>query len=416
MKWPILLFAWRNLWRYPKRSGILLSVSFLGLTAILFFNSLMLSWANAMLDNALNNLGAEWQIQTTDFTQNPDLQQRFILSKTQQIALQESTLFWAGRLNLPAIVKSEYESLGVNLLAVDLQQEATLSFIGNALQDPIKHFNDPQKPYQIIVGQALLERINSAVGRKLVVLTQGKDGKLAEIGLRISASFRHSDPNIEKTMVFMPLSTAQKWLAVDNQVNQIALKNPKKLSLSHAKLGEDFIPQIETLKSQFSEQKIISWRDLQPYAFASISMMDSFNWVWLAMIGVLMLFALLNTLYMSLYERRTELQRLFILGLKPSQLRRLLLLELLAILLLSALFSWGFMFALVSLLSNGINLSFLAEGTAWIGISHQLFLGYDYGLWLNNTGQLIVALSLFAALPIWRATRFKNLQQSNQRI
>lgn len=413
--WPIILFAWRNLWRYPKRSGILISVTFLGLAAILFFNSLMLAWANSMLDNTLNNLGAQWQIQMPQMQQNRDIEQRFALSEAQKQTLQTSGLYWAPRLNLPAIAKSEYDTLGVNLLAVDLSQESHISIIGRyAQQTKIDGFNNPEKPYQVIVGKALLERLNTAVGRKLVLMTQGKDGKLAEIGLRITAAFQHSDPNIEKGMLFMPLSTAQNWLKVTNQVNQIALKNPQTLTLQQAKSGIDTLPQLAIIQQQFPQQQLLSWRDLQPYAFASISMMDSFNWVWLAMIGVLMLFALLNTLYMSLYERRTELQRLFILGLKPSDLRKLLLFELMAVLLLGLVLSWLFMLALVSLLSDGIDLSFLAEGTAWIGITHQLFLGYDYQLWLSNSMQLLGALLLFAAIPIWRATRFTILSQQRK--
>jgi ABC-type lipoprotein release transport system permease subunit len=414
---PILLFAWRNLWRYPKRSGILISVTFLGLASILFFNSLMLSWANSMLDNTLNNLGAQWQIQTEQMQQNPDIEQRFSLSSEQQKTLQNSQLFWAPRLNLPAIAKSEYDTVGVNLLAVNLDRENNVSFIGRfAEQEKIRCFNNPKHPYQLIIGKALLDRLNTAVGRKLVLMTQGKDGKLAEIGLRISAAFEHSDPNVEKTMLFMPLATAQKWLLLENQVNQISLKNPQTLTLQEAKIATDSVPQLESIKQQFPQESLLSWRDLQPYAFASISMMDSFNWVWLAMIGVLMLFALLNTLYMSLYERRTELQRLFVLGLKPSHLRRLLLLELLAILSIGTALSWAFMFALVASLPDGIDLSFLAEGTAWIGISHQLFLGYDIELWLSNTLQLIGALLLLGAIPIWRATRFKVLQQTRNSL
>lgn len=415
--WPIILFAWRNLWRYPKRSGILISVTFLGLAAVLFFNSLMLSWANAMLDNTLNNLGAQWQIQTPEMQQNRGIEQRFALKAEHTETLQNSGLFWASRLNLPAIAKSEYDTLGVNLMAVNLVQESHLSFIGRfAKQQKITDFNDSSRPYQLIVGKALLKRLNTTVGRKLVLMTQGKDGKLAEIGLRITAAYEHSDPNVEKSMLFMPLASAQKWLKIGSQVNQIALKNPQTLTLQEAKTGVDSIPQLEQIKQQFSQQSLLSWRELQPYAFASISMMDSFNWVWLAMIGVLMLFALLNTLYMSLYERHTELRRLFILGLKPSDLRKLLLLELLAILLLGLALSWAFMLILVSLLSDGIDLGFLSEGTAWLGISHQLFLGYDYQLWLSNSVQLLGTLLLFAAIPIWRSTRFKVLQQSNQRI
>ncbi|QKI88100.1 ABC transporter permease [Thiomicrorhabdus xiamenensis] len=418
-QWPIMIFAWRNLWRYPKRTAILITVTVLGLATTLFFNSLMLSWSNSMLDNTLNNLGAQWQINAPGYQQNRDIEHRFEFSPEQQQALEQSGLYWAQRIHLPGVLKSEYDTTGVDFMAVNLQNEQQLSFIGrftHSHPELIDKFDKGSQPYQIIVGEALLNRLKTAVGRKLVLMTQGKDGKLAEIGLRITASYRHSDPNIEKSMVFMPLASAQKWLKLPHEISEIAVKSPQTLSLEMVKNANFSSEKLRRITPLFKEQKVLNWRELQPFAFASIEMMYNFNWVWLLMIGIMMLFAMLNTLYMSLYERRNELQRLFILGLKPRDLRRLLLLEHLTVLLISIAISWTLLVALVASLSDGIDLSFLSEGTAWLGISHQLFLGYDYELWLTNTAQLFFGLFLFGMIPIWRATRIPRLKASQHTL
>lgn len=238
-------FAWRNIWRYPKRSILLLVVIFLGVFATLFFTSLMQAWGQSMLNQTLNSLGAEVLIEAKVSRETPKnhlndsaLSNQFLLSETQLEQLKTLPYKCTGRLKLDAILQSEYEIAPTTLMAIDLKEELPLSQIGRFYvhQQHLEHtlksanyakFSSPfsnQNPYQIILGDALLKQLNTQVGRRIVLMTHDQFGNAKEIGLTIVDHFSLADSQAEKAQVYTPLSSIQHWLNLPNQINQLACR------------------------------------------------------------------------------------------------------------------------------------------------------------------------------------------------
>lgn len=426
----MIIFAWRNIWRYPKRSFILFLVMFLGLFSTLFFTSLMQAWGQSMLNQTFNNLGAEVLIEgQTANDEQSDIHTIFPVSNQQKHSLNELSYLYSSRIKLPAIIKSEYDMAPTVLMAVNLKDELFLSQIGrfyvhqqNLKSPDFSHFISPfhlEQPYQILVGEALLEQLNTQVGRRIVLMTESRQGELKEIGLTIVGSFSTGNDLSEKAQVYLPLSTVQNWLDLQDQVNQIALRQSPvsltpQLSLEQQIETEIYSSLIQSLQQWFPDHSIQAWQTRQPFAYDSIKLMISFNWVWVLMIGVLMLFGLLNTLYMMLYERRKELVNLYTLGISQTKLRLLLLLELIFILLIAGILALFFMQLLVNLLSSGIDLGAFSEGSAWLGVERILYLKGDYPLWLQNGLELIIVLVFMAFIAIYRSTRISQLRPQHQ--
>lgn len=435
-KFSILwVFAWRNLWCYPKRSFILFLVLFLGIFTNLFFTSLMQAWGQSMLNQTYRTLGGEVFISgnvsretqkiPTDIS--TDLQKLFSVSSQQKAWLNQQNFDSTGRLSLPAIIQSEYEIAPTRLSGIRLQNELGLSIIGQYYQ-PQKIlpscentlFRSPfssDSAYEIIVGQALLKQLNTEVGRRIVLMTQNTQGELKQIGLKIVDRFRTGDRESEMATVYLPILTLQNWLDLPNQLNEIAISTQRESS-SSLLLTQQIAPQnlqtlIEILQQNFPNTQIKTWQQQQPFAYDSIQMMDAFNWVWLTLIGILMLLGILNTLFMMLYERRLELQNLYHLGISQFKLQGLLLLELFILSGFAFLLSILAMLLIIQTLPAGIDLTQFSEGSAWLGIERNLVLKVHWSLWLENSAQLMGSLLLISWLIIVKQVSYKSLNPSS---
>lgn len=399
---PMMRFAWRNLWRNPRRTLILWLVFTLGIGTMLFFQSLMQAWSISMLDNALDNLTDPIQIHQPAYRDDPVVTHHFQLTPALQQALEAQPVEWSQRVRVPAMIQSEYESYPVTLVGILPSAEHPMSFIGKALIEGEGLTDDAGA--RILLGQKLVTRLQTQLNRRVVLMAQTDQDRLGETGLRVSGIFHHADPKVEESLVFVPLSTAQALLKLQNGVHEVAIK------LTH---GQDRL-QIEQVQAALAKTApnlaVEAWWQLQPYIEASTQMMDSFIWVWLGFIMMLMVFGMLNTLMMSLYERQKEFVLLHTLGMRAGLIRRLLWLEMVWLVSLSALSGAALAALIVWLGRDGISLTAFAEGAAWLGASNTLYLTLDLAEWFEVLGVTLLVIALFSFWPVWRATRHRALR------
>lgn len=369
-----------------------------------------------MLNSTLSNLTGELQIHAKGYFDSPDIDHRFILKKQHTEAFESLNITeWTARLQLPGMISSEYETYPVTLVSIEPMTEKSMSFIRDSI---IQGHYLTNTQDEIILGQKLAYRLNTQLGKKVVLMTQGKDGKLAEIGLKVVGLFEHADKNLESSMVFTALTATQTWLAIPDEITEISIRVTPTISLKESINDSKTSPlnnALRTLKTEFANLDIQSWRSLQPYADATIKMMDSFNWVWIVFILILMLFGILNTILMSLYERRNEFTTLYTLGLNPWRIRTMLFIEILWILTLASIVSWVLLRLLFWQIGEGIDLSFLSEGAAWFGVSRILYLSIDLPQWLWVNSYMVLSLILVAMKPVWSATKSNLLKPNKMR-
>src|SRR5690606_11173584 len=126
------------------------------------------------------------------------------------------------RIKVPAVVLSERHSIGVSLVGIDPQEEFGLSF----LPDLISHgsyFKDDSEEGAIVV-EALLEELDTAVGRRIVIMSTATDNSVAERGVRIVATFKASLDATEKSLIFLSKRSAQNLLKLDDKVSHFSFR------------------------------------------------------------------------------------------------------------------------------------------------------------------------------------------------
>jgi ABC-type lipoprotein release transport system permease subunit len=159
-----------------------------------------------MLETAVSGLTGHIKLQAPGFADDPSLQRAFSsdtqISLSQQIPVAGVTQ----RINLPAVISSERETRGVALVGVVPTQEDISLYRDLEIEgEGLTGANDGR----LLIGKALAQTLQTRVGRRVVIIVQGADGKSRERGYRVAGVFDAPMRWPEKVLVFTGLDALQ---------------------------------------------------------------------------------------------------------------------------------------------------------------------------------------------------------------
>ena len=165
--------AWRNIWRNPRRTAVILTAVIIGIWSMVFLGALMRGMADQMVRNGIATLTGHVQIHQKDFRADPVIEHRIADPAPVASALAESLppgADWTPRVRLDAVVSNARHSAGATLVGIDPRREARVSFIGGAVKEG--RYLEPGDRNGIVVGKALIDKFETKLGRKLVLMSQ----------------------------------------------------------------------------------------------------------------------------------------------------------------------------------------------------------------------------------------------------
>lgn len=402
-----LQIAWRNIWRNPRRTLIILAAVIIGAWTMLFFGALSRGMAESMLDNSINTLTGHIQIQKTGYRDDPVVENR-IHDPAPLRALLEKVLppdaKWAFRIEVNGVASNARNANGVTIVGIDPDREPNLSFYGRSMVQG--RALDRDDDHGMVVGKALLEAMDTKPGRKIVLMTQGADKDTQSRAFRIRGVYRAELEATEKRYVFITLPAAQKLLGVQDAVTTACIRLPDRNRVE---------PVAEALRAELPEAlTVLTWEDMLPLLTGYLSMFDSFMFLWYLVVFTAMGFGIVNTMLMAVLERTREFGLLKALGMRPVLIVRGVLTECLILLLVGL--AAGNLLGLASIhaLSGGIDLSFLAEGSEYLGMSHLVFPKLETLNMLTANGIILVLGLLVCLYPALKAGRITPVEAMAQ--
>ena len=395
---PLLVtLAWRNLWRHVRRTLLIVFALALGVWSMVTLAALTRGSMEQQLTSAFANLIGHVQIHLPGYRDDPVIDHRFAepTGALRDALAAPDIIAWAARVRVPAMVSSEQESAGVTLVGIDPAREHDLSFLAKAVKEGrmLMDGNDPG----IVLGRKLVERLETALGRRVVILSQDSANKIADRGFRVVGIFDSEPQMIETAYVFIGLAQAQQLLRMPGAVSEIGLITPDRNRLDAV---------LDRLRVAAPQLDVQPWTQIEPTLKLTESVTDVILMIWYVIVFVAMSFGLVNTLLMAVFERTREFGLFQALGMPPSQILGQVLVE--SLFLLAVGLALGNLLALATLAAtaDGIDLSAFAKGFEMIGVSPMLYpmLKLDDALSANL---LVFVLGLAASLyPAWRAARY----------
>ena len=395
----------RNIVRYRRRNFFLFAAIAVAVGGTTLSNSLIRGWQVDMLETAVSGLSGHIKMQAPGFADDPSLRHAFAASTNVVLDDQLPVTGIAKRINLPAVISSERETRGVAMIGIDPADEAISLYRdfevnGETLAGP--------DDGRLLIGKALAETLQTKVGRRVVMIVEGADGKSRERGYRIAGVFDSPSNWPEEALVFTGLRALQDTLTTVGLANPIT-------ELSVVLVSDVDRPSAaEKLRDQHPQLVVKDWRQLQPQIAELVDVVDATMVIWFILIMSALTFGLVNTLIATVMQRTQELGMLRALGMNKQLLLIQVVMECIGIMVVGVVVGLVLGVLLVFGLGEGIDLSAFSESVEAFGMSTFLkpvLTVKDLLLF----GGLSMLVGLFASFfPARRALKISPLMAMNR--
>ncbi len=307
----LLKFSYRNLWRAPKRTMIMVLSLSLAAGFIIWDLNFANSGSKEVMKEFLSQYAGRYQLTHPDYYEiaNSKLFDNYKVMTDEQVT--DKSLFATStrRVTAPVFLSGEKKTLGVLMTGIEVESELRLA----RLKDTVTKgdFLSPSGSKEVILGKRLAERLDVNIGGEVAVIGQALDGSVANDLYKVRGFLDFGGGDLEDTLAFTQISSARELLVMDPaQYHQLV-----QFDMTHESL-----PVIEGLRAW-------SWKELIPEISVSIGFVDSFTWIVSVIIVLVISLGLANTLIITFFEREKEFDALNVLGAKASWVAWSLLIE-----------------------------------------------------------------------------------------
>jgi len=382
--------AWRNLWRNPRRTLITLAVVAVGVWSILTFDVMLKAWAVNSREEALRLLTGEAQIHAAGYLDDPGVDHGMPApTGSLMTALNGPEVgAWAPRVRVPAVVRSEYRTRQVTFLGVVPGAERAVSDLPSQIL--AGRYLTGGADGGLVIGRDLAERLKTRLGKRLIVMAQGADGRLAERGFVIVGLFGNTK-GAQDEFVFTGLATARSMLGLGGGISEVSVDSAKGVKLDGA---------VAAVRRAAPTLDVQPWTALSPLAYTMENISGAFIGVWLAVVFVLMAIGIVNTQLMAVFERTREFGLLRALGMRPGLIVVQVMLESVLLIGLGVILGVVLMVLTLAPFTGGIDMTPFAAAAEIAGGGGRL---YPVLSPLDAVGLSLVVWVLGVAATLWPA-------------
>ena len=398
----LLTLAWRNLWRNHRRTLIMMLAISVGVWAMIFMTALMRGMVDQMLKEGINALPGHVQVHHPAYRDDPSIENSMDQpGPAFSAALQHPEVTaWSSRVRVPAMISSERDNRGVTLLGVEPDSEIALGFDPDSILEG--RFLESAGDNGLVIGRKLLQRLETDLGKRVVVMSQDPDNNIADRGFRVVGVYKAKLTATEEAFIYAGRDTVQALLGLEQQVSEIAVggRNYREVDALQSLVQTAAGPDVE----------VLNWKELDGYLGTMMRVMDGFVLVWVIVIFLALSFGLVNTLMMAVFERVREIGLMQALGMKPSAILMQILLESLMLLVLGLILGNVLAVASVLPIRDGLDLSIVAQGMEMAGVSSVLYPSLTLPDMVLANSVVIVLGVLTSLLPAWRASQYRPVE------
>ena len=379
--WLILTkLAWKNIFRNKRRTIIASTAMGIGLAALIFVDAFWMGMEENMIKTATASFLGDAQIHREGFRDEGEVSLTIqALDKlTANLAEEPIVEHFTQRALASGMITSPASVSAINLVGVYPPTERFLSKVDDAITEGVYFEGDNSR--DMVIGTKLAEVLEIGLGHRVVVtVAQAESGELAQEMFRISGIYHFADEEMNRGMVFIRIEKAQQMLAIGDGVHEIALKFT---SVAHAQDSE--LPFWSAYSRHGNEA--LSWTEILPQLEAILKMSQTSKYIMGIVLFGVVVFGIVNTLFMSLYERMFEFGVLRAVGTRPLRMAQVVLFEAGALAIVSI--------GLGAALGYLVTVIFAHRGIDYTGIEMM-------GVTMQEFLHPVMAVRQFILYPIW---------------
>jgi ABC-type lipoprotein release transport system permease subunit len=313
----LLSISWRNIWRHPARSGVLLMAIIAGLWAGILVTALTNGWIHQRFVNLIQEEITHIQIHHPEFL--AEREARMHISDTDEIFdfldRDDRVQSWAPRTITDGMIQSPLTSSGVQIRGVHTDKErATTIFHENLVEGD---YLDSEIRNPVLLGRRLAKKLNVENGNRIVLTFQDLNNEITSGSFTISGLFRTASNPYDERNVFVRNEDLQELLG-EPVHHEIAMM------LNSEEISEDIAAD---LNNRFDHISAETWYELSPELRYINDMGGNLIVYIMAVILLALAFGILNTMLMAIFERMRELGMLLAVGMSKLRVFLMIMLE-----------------------------------------------------------------------------------------
>jgi ABC-type lipoprotein release transport system permease subunit len=357
--------AWRNVWRNKRRSLIVIGSVIVGMIAVILSDGLSNGMLRQMLDNQISSNILHIQIHKKGFNDNKIIKNYIEDSDRVEAAVNNTRGIkaYTKRVITFGLLSSANSSAGVFIYGIQPETEKEVSVINSYIKEG--NFLGTGKR-DIAIGQKLAEKLDVGLGDKVVAMANTPSGSIGSDMFRVAGIFQTASSDYDKVIIYVPIETAQSMLELNDKSNEFAMMLNDYKNVASVK---------EELSAKLgSEYEVLSYQDLLPMLIFQMDLYRESMWILNLIIGLALIFGIINTMLMSVFERIQEIGVLMAAGMKSYQIYFMFIFEALIIGIIGTLLGIAAgLLVHLPLSFTGIDFSLFSEALESFGVGAVIY-------------------------------------------
>ena len=374
------LLGFRNVFRNKRRTFLTCSVIAIALCSLVLIDGLMIAMKHTMVRLQTSTYMGEAQVHSPNYQEDDDISNTIKNQGKLLSFLKTEPLIknFSPRVLTNGMLSSSYESQIVRVVGVDFSKEKHLSKLSSNLSKGT-YPNQENSDNAFILGEKLAKKLRVRMGERLILTFSEKiSSDVTQEMFKLTGVVNFNMRPLDDLFIFIDIKKAQKMFGLkSSEWHEVALKfDNETIAEAH---GDEF-------KEKFSQTGNLyeSWGELAKPLKSMLDMTQYSMSIIYGLVFIFILFAILNTMFMSIFERSFEFGVIKALGSKKGQVAYLVLCE---------CFSLGVLGSFLGMLIAGALMYYLSLN----GISYG---GSEFnGISLSEPIKPVLTLRQFTEIP-----------------
>lgn len=394
--------AWRNILRNKRRSLILILSVMIGTVAVIFTEAFGGGMMQQMLTNQIGADVGYIQIHGKGYQTDPKIENSITDPDRIRgmLAKKRGLLKFTERLITFGLVSSAYNSSGVSIVGIMPNEEQKITTISKCV---VKGSYLSVEANQILISSSTAEKLKVGLGDKIVIMASQLDGSVGSEACRICGIYETFNSGFDQTHVYVSVQTAAQMLNVQNRISEFVInpQNPNATAAIADKLEKELPPDYETL----------TYKDMLPLLVAQIELYNQLLYLVAAIIGIALVFGIIDTMLMAVMERTHEFGVSMAIGMSNKRIFSMVILEAFYLGIIGTVLGLAVSFTGSLFLDNsGINLSAFSASMKSVGIGTTVYPVFNISLMISSVSIIPIISVLGAVYPALRAIRFQPVE------
>ncbi|MDJ0786204.1 MAG: ABC transporter permease [Myxococcota bacterium] len=310
--------AWRNVWRNPRRTGLTVAATVFAVFLLINMAAMSAGVHGKMIEDGVRIQSGHVQLSGEGYLEERTLERSLRLEPALARAVEETpgVVAMAPRLVAFGLLSKESATKGVGLFGVDPEREPTVSTLPERMVEGRFLPDDTERP--IVLGERLAEHLGASLGDELLLFSVAYTLENAYDLFTVCGIMRLPDPQLDRSLAIIELGDAQAFFAYGDRVSEVAIL---------AEQAGDVPTMVASLREAVAAGpdptvEVHPWNEVMPELEQLIFIDAAGLYLMLAILVVVVGFGILNTILMSVLERKRELGVMLALGLRPRAIFR----------------------------------------------------------------------------------------------